>query len=117
VAYISGIRVDGRDKGKFSGGAILYIVAIGWLYVTLMMALAENNIVAGSMTFIFYGLAPCALLLWLFGFPRRRQARNRAKETAKPKSQATATDGSPPSIAQSTDEEVNQHDGSNSRRN
>ena len=50
----------------------MYIVAIAWLYVTLMMAITEKSVVAGIMTFIFYGLAPLALFLWLFGTPARR---------------------------------------------
>jgi hypothetical protein len=51
----------------------MYIVAIAWLYVTFMMALAEKNFVAGVMTFTFYGVMPLALLLWLTGGPRRRK--------------------------------------------
>lgn len=51
----------------------MYIVAIAWLYVTLMMALTEPNLVAGMLTFVFYGLLPCALLLWLIGTPQRRR--------------------------------------------
>jgi hypothetical protein len=51
----------------------MYIVAIAWLYVTLMMALTEPNLVAGILTFVFYGLLPCALLLWLIGTPQRRR--------------------------------------------
>jgi hypothetical protein len=51
----------------------MYIVAIAWLYVTLMMALTEPSLVAGILTFVFYGLLPCALLLWLIGTPQRRR--------------------------------------------
>lgn len=58
----------------------MYIVAIGWIYVTLLMALTEPNITAGILTFGFYGLAPLALLLWLFGTPQRR--RNRSTRSA-----------------------------------
>lgn len=53
----------------------MYIVAIAWLYVTLLMATAETSWVAGVMTFAFYGVAPLALLLWLFGIPRRARDR------------------------------------------
>lgn len=55
----------------------MYIVAIAWLYVTLLMALTEPNIVAGLLTFLFYGLFPCALLLWIVGTPQRRRNRLR----------------------------------------
>jgi len=59
----------------------MYIIAIGWLYVTVLMAFAESNVVAGLLTFVFYGLLPTLLLLWLFGGPaRRRRARARAGE-------------------------------------
>jgi hypothetical protein len=43
----------------------MYIVAIAWLYVALMMALTEPGIVRGVTTFLFYGLLPCGLFLWL----------------------------------------------------
>ena len=56
----------------------MYIVAIAWLFVALMMAITEKSITAGVLTFFFYGLAPCALLLWLVGTPQRR--RNQLKE-------------------------------------
>ena len=55
----------------------MYIVAIGWLYVTLMMALTANTIFAGVMTFIFYGLLPCSVLMWLMGAPMRGRARRK----------------------------------------
>ena len=53
----------------------MYIVAIAWLYVTLMMAATESNLVAGLLTFLFYGLFPCALFIWLFSTPQRRRNR------------------------------------------
>jgi hypothetical protein len=61
---------------------VLYIVAIAWLYVTLMMALMEKNWVAGILTFFFFGLFPCALLLWLFGSPLRRKVRRKREDAA-----------------------------------
>ncbi len=56
----------------------MYIVAIAWIYVTLLMALAETTLVAGAATFLVYGLAPLALLLWLFGTPLRRRLSDQA---------------------------------------
>jgi hypothetical protein len=53
----------------------MYIVAIGWLYVTLLVAANEPTIVAGIVSFLFYGLLPCSLLLWLGGTKARRQRR------------------------------------------
>lgn len=53
----------------------MYIIAIGWLYVTALVAANEATIVAGILSFIIYGLMPCALLLWLGGSKVRRQRR------------------------------------------
>jgi len=53
----------------------MYVIAIGWIYVTLLMAATEPNITAGALTFALYGLAPLALLLWLMGTPQRRRDR------------------------------------------
>lgn len=53
----------------------MYVIAIGWLYVTLLMAATETNLTAGVLTFALYGIAPLALLLWLFGTPQRRRNR------------------------------------------
>lgn len=55
----------------------MYVIAIAWLYVTLLMAATETSLVAGLLSFAFYGAAPLALFLWLFGTPQRR--RNKAK--------------------------------------
>ncbi|SDD03735.1 hypothetical protein SAMN05216345_105315 [Cupriavidus sp. YR651] len=59
----------------------MYIVAIGWLYVAMMMAITETNVVAGLATFLFYGLAPVSIVLYIMGTPGRRQ-RRKAKEEA-----------------------------------
>jgi hypothetical protein len=53
----------------------MYIIAIGWLYVTLLVAANEGSIVAGIISFTFYGLLPCGLLLWMSGTKVRRQRR------------------------------------------
>lgn len=53
----------------------MYVIAIGWLYVTLLMAATEPNLTAGVLTFVFYGAAPLALLLWLLGTPQRKRDR------------------------------------------
>lgn len=65
----------------------MYLVAIAWLYVALMMALAEATHAAGSVlgavfTFLLYGLGPVALVLYLLGTPQRRRARRRAEAAA-----------------------------------
>ena len=59
---------------------MLHIVAIGWLWVAFMMAITERSIVAGVMTFVFYGLVPCAILIYILATPaRRRRAREKER--------------------------------------
>jgi len=57
----------------------MYIIAAAWIYVALLAAVSETTVVGGTLTFIFYGVLPLALFLWLFGTPaRHRQQRSRA---------------------------------------
>ena len=51
----------------------MYIVAIAWMYVVLMAAVANTTMVGGVLTFVFAGLGPLALFLWIFGTPARRR--------------------------------------------
>ena len=64
----------------------MYIVAIAWLYVALMMSVAEATHSAGTLvgaffTFVLYGALPVSLVLYLMGTPARRKA-IRAREAA-----------------------------------
>jgi len=56
----------------------MYIVPIAWIYVALMMSVAEasnsNGTVLGALiTFVLYGLLPVALLLYIMGTPGRKR--------------------------------------------
>jgi hypothetical protein len=53
----------------------MYIVAIGWLYVTVLLAASQPTLFTAAVSFLFYGILPCALLLWLGGTRARRQRR------------------------------------------
>lgn len=70
----------------------MYIVAIAWLYVVLMMALTETSIIAGLMTFLWYGLAPLALFLWLIGTPARKRSMAAKQRAGQPDGSDTQTD-------------------------
>lgn len=64
----------------------MYLVAIAWIYVTLMMAVAEatntnGSILGGAITFLLYGVGPTALLVYILSTPARRRTR-RAREQA-----------------------------------
>lgn len=66
---------------------LMYIIAIGWIYVVLLMSLTEPSVVAGLATLFFYGLAPLAVFLYVVGTPARRRRKKRAQEA---RQQATA---------------------------
>lgn len=64
----------------------MYLVAIAWIYVVLMMAVAEatapNGTVLGAVfTVLLYGALPLGIVLYLMGTPMRRRAR-RASEAS-----------------------------------
>jgi hypothetical protein len=72
----------------------MHLVAIAWIYVALMMAAAEatspNGSVLGAVfTFLGYGVAPLAIVVYVFGTPQRRRSR-RAREAAE-RAEATAS--------------------------
>ena len=64
----------------------MYIIPIAWLYVALMMSVAEatnsNGTVLGAIvTFVLYGLLPIALMVYFMGTPGRKR-KIRAQEMA-----------------------------------
>lgn len=64
----------------------MYLVVIAWLYVVLMMAVAEatnsNGTVLGAIiTFLLYGLLPMGIVVYILGTPARKRAL-RAREAA-----------------------------------
>lgn len=66
----------------------MYIIVIAWLYVTLLMAATEDSIIAGVLTFGFYGLVPCATLMWILGVKHRKFKRNQqSKDSTQEKSE------------------------------
>lgn len=77
----------------------MYLVVIGWLYVVLMMAVAEATNSTGSVlgaivTFFLYGLLPVVLVVYLMRTPARRKAikaREAAEDQARREALANAT--------------------------
>ncbi|MCU6433483.1 hypothetical protein LPB67_06765 [Undibacterium sp. Jales W-56] len=55
----------------------MYIIAIAWIYVVLMMSITEPTLVAGIMTFLMYCVLPLALFLYLWRTPARKKQRER----------------------------------------
>ncbi len=64
----------------------MYLIPIAWLYVVVMMAVAEatnsNGTILGAIvTFVLYGLLPIGLILYFMGAPGRKRA-IRARDAA-----------------------------------
>ena len=71
----------------------MYIIAIAWLYVVLIAAISDTTVVGGVLTFVFWGLGPLALFLWLAGTPARRRASARREAAdAAPSNDRTESD-------------------------
>jgi hypothetical protein len=65
----------------------MYLVAIAWIYVVLMMAVAEalstqGTVLGAVITFVMYGVLPLGLLMYILGTPARRRARVAAETAA-----------------------------------
>jgi membrane protein implicated in regulation of membrane protease activity len=57
----------------------MYLVVIAWLYVTVMMAVAEATSSTGSVlgaifTFLLYGALPLSIVVYILGTPGRKRA-------------------------------------------
>ena len=58
----------------------MYIVAIAWIYVALMMSVAEatntnGTVLGGIVTFILYGILPTSVIIYIMDSPRRKRVR------------------------------------------
>lgn len=78
----------------------MYLVAIAWIYVVLMMALAEalssqGTVLGAVITFVLYGVLPLSVVLYIMGTPARGRAR-RAAEAAGLAAAAPAADSAAP---------------------
>ena len=74
----------------------MYLVVIAWLYVVLMMAVAEafssqGSILGAGVTFVLYGVLPLGLVVYILNTPHRK-ARRLAEE-------ALQTPGTPASAS------------------
>ena len=55
----------------------MYLVAIAWIYVVLMMAVAEamhpeGTVLGALITFVLYGVLPLIIVLYIMGARIRR---------------------------------------------
>ena len=77
----------------------MYLVVIAWLYVALMMAVAEatspvGTIIGAFFTFVLYGAGPVALVVYIMDTPRRKKM-IKARETDELARRAEAASSQP----------------------
>jgi len=92
----------------------VYLVVIGWMYVVLMMSVAEATNTTGSVlgaivTFFLYGLLPVILVVYLMRTPARRK-QIKAREAAEHQAQMArlAANAAPAAMA-SVDPDASGH--------
>ncbi len=80
----------------------MYLVVIAWLYVTILMAVAEATSPTGSVlgaivTFGLYGLLPLSILVYILGTPgRKRKIHAREMQERAAAAQAAASASAEP---------------------
>jgi hypothetical protein len=80
----------------------MYLVAIAWIYVVLMMSVVEalspqGTVIGAVFTFLLYGLLPLSVLLYILGTPSRRKALKLAEAAEDAAAAASAVSEAPDS--------------------
>jgi membrane protein implicated in regulation of membrane protease activity len=78
----------------------MYLVAIAWLYVVVMMAAAEATSANGTLlgaffTFVLYGALPLSVVLYVMGGPARKRRRRALEAQAASLEPADASSSKP----------------------
>ncbi|AVS85262.1 hypothetical protein [Paracidovorax avenae] len=84
----------------------MYLVIIGWLYVTVMMAAAEaaspqGSLLGAAVTFVLYGLVPISIVAYILGTPARRRALREREQREREEAALRAGREAPPADATS----------------
>jgi hypothetical protein len=76
----------------------MYIVAIAWLYVVVLMAATQPTVLAGIGTLVFYGILPCAVVMYVIMAPTRARRKKAlvAAQFAAQSSDSTEANSTPP---------------------
>ena len=85
-------RLGSCTNQKF--GVFMYVIVIAWMYVVLMMSVAEATATQGTLlgaivTFFLYGVGPAALVAYLMGTPARKRGIKKREAEALAKHQAS----------------------------
>ena len=63
----------------------MYLVAIGWMFVVVLMAITEavspiGTVLGALVTLMLYGVLPLSIVLYVMGTPGRLRARKAAEQ-------------------------------------
>jgi hypothetical protein len=77
----------------------MYLVAIAWMFVVVLMAAAEamspiGSVLGALITLALYGVLPLSIVLYVMGTPLRRRARLAAEMQAAADAASAQPDGS-----------------------
>ena len=92
----------------------MYLIVIAWMYVVLMMSVAEATSSTGTLlgallTFFLYGVGPLALVMYLLGAPARSKAIKQRNALALAALKAQASDVDAGSQAASVEPDAGGH--------
>jgi hypothetical protein len=87
----------------------MYLVAIAWGYVALMMAAAEalspqGTLFGAFVTLMLYGVLPLGLLMYILGTPGRKRRRREAELASQRDAGSHAPAGSAEGLAAEREE-------------
>ena len=87
----------------------MHLIAIAWIYVVLMMAIAEalssqGTVLGAVFTFLLYGVLPLGIVLYIVLTPARKKALRLAEQR-----EAAAAAAAAPSVAPSMTPDGSRH--------
>lgn len=67
----------------------MYLVVIAWMYVVLLMSLAEafssqGSLLGALVTLVLYGVLPLSIVVYILGTPARKRALAQQASSATP---------------------------------
>ncbi len=82
----------------------MHIVALAWMFVVVLMALAEATSTQGTVlgaffTLLLYGVLPLGLVLYLMGTPMRRRAQRAAEASTSAAQSDSGSDSAGAAVA------------------
>ena len=92
----------------------MYLIVIAWIYVVLMMSVAEatnsnGSILGALITFVLYGAAPVSLVVYLMGAPARSKALKKREAQARAAYMAEMLPDAHPQAASSVQPDAGGH--------